>query len=134
MGLATDPNQWHTIPVRDYCKPMSTSKMMTAWLQQYRGLCKQGLRNPDPQQQFLDDLGRFLTEICNEGAKYILGWDANTPYDHDDIQDFFKPMKWLTLSLISMMNVLLCTLKALLKLISSQLADTLLHTPPKPIS
>jgi hypothetical protein len=36
------------------------------------------------------DLARFLTKICNDGADYILGWDANTPYDHDDIQDFLQ--------------------------------------------
>jgi hypothetical protein len=36
------------------------------------------------------DLARFLTEICNDGADYNLGWDANTPYDHDDIQDFLQ--------------------------------------------
>jgi hypothetical protein len=36
------------------------------------------------------DLGKFLTEIHNDGADYILGWDANTPYDSDDIQDFLQ--------------------------------------------
>jgi hypothetical protein len=36
------------------------------------------------------DLGKFLTEIRNDGADYILGWDANTPYDSDDIQDFLQ--------------------------------------------
>jgi hypothetical protein len=36
------------------------------------------------------DLARFLTKLCNDGADYILGWDANTPYDHDDIQDFLQ--------------------------------------------
>jgi hypothetical protein len=36
------------------------------------------------------DLGKFLTEIRTAGADYILGWDANTVYDHDDIQDFLQ--------------------------------------------
>jgi hypothetical protein len=38
----------------------------------------------------MTDLARFLKEICNDGADYILGWDANTPYNHDDIQDFLQ--------------------------------------------
>jgi hypothetical protein len=64
--------------------------MMTTWHQQYRGLCKQGLRNPDPRQRFLVDLGHFLTEIREQGAKYILGWDANESHDHSNIQDFLQ--------------------------------------------
>jgi hypothetical protein len=36
------------------------------------------------------DLGKFLTEIRNAGADYILGWDTNMPYDSDDIQDFLQ--------------------------------------------
>jgi hypothetical protein len=71
-------------------KPPSTSKMKTAWHQQYRGLVRKGLCNPDPQERFLFDPGKFLTEIRNDGADYILGWDANTPYDSDDIQDFLQ--------------------------------------------
>jgi hypothetical protein len=31
-------------------QPPSSSKMTTTWHQQYHGLCKQGLRNPDPRQ------------------------------------------------------------------------------------
>lgn len=61
-----------------------------AWHQQYRGLLRKGIWNPDRRQQFLLDLGKFLSDLRNEGAKYILGWDANTPYDHDDIQDFLQ--------------------------------------------
>jgi hypothetical protein len=64
--------------------------MKTAWHQQYRGLQRKGIQNPDPRERFLTDLGKFLSEIRNEGADYILGWDANTPYDHDDIQDFLQ--------------------------------------------
>jgi hypothetical protein len=71
-------------------QPPSSSKMTTTWHQQYRGLCKQGLRNPDPQQRFLVNLGCFLTEIQEQGAEYILGWDANDSHDHDDIQDFLQ--------------------------------------------
>jgi hypothetical protein len=44
--------------------------MTTTWHQQYRGLCKQGLRNPDPRQRVLVDLGHFLTEIREQGAEY----------------------------------------------------------------
>jgi hypothetical protein len=76
----------HSIP----SLPQATSKMKTAWHQQYRGLVRKGLCNPDPQEQFMFDLGKFLTEIHNDGADYILGWDANTPYDSDDIQDFLQ--------------------------------------------
>jgi hypothetical protein len=36
------------------------------------------------------DLGKFLTKIQNAGADYILGWDANMPYDSNDIQDFLQ--------------------------------------------
>jgi hypothetical protein len=43
-----------------------------------------------PRQHFITDLARFLTKICNDGADYILGWDANTPYNHYDIQDFVQ--------------------------------------------
>jgi hypothetical protein len=33
------------------------------------------------------DLRRFLTKIQTAGAEYILKWDANTAYNHDNIQD-----------------------------------------------
>jgi hypothetical protein len=36
------------------------------------------------------DLGKFLTMIRTAGADYILGWDANTAHDHDEIQDFYR--------------------------------------------
>jgi hypothetical protein len=36
------------------------------------------------------DLGQFLTKIRTSGADYILGWDANTAHDHDEIQDFLQ--------------------------------------------
>jgi hypothetical protein len=71
-------------------KPHTTRKMKTAWHQQYRGLVRKGLCDPDPRARFMIDLGKFLTEIRNAGADYILGWDANTPYDSDDIQDFLQ--------------------------------------------
>jgi hypothetical protein len=64
--------------------------MKTAWHQQYRGLVRKGLRDPDPRARFMIDLGKFLTEIRNAGADYMLGWDANTPYDSDNIQDFLQ--------------------------------------------
>jgi hypothetical protein len=57
-------------------KPPSTSKMKTAWHQQYRGLVRKGLRNPDPRERFMFDPGKFLIEIRNDGADFILGWDA----------------------------------------------------------
>jgi hypothetical protein len=50
--------------------------MKTAWHQQYRGLVRKGLRNPDPRERFMFDPGKFLIEIRNDGADYILGWDA----------------------------------------------------------
>jgi hypothetical protein len=31
-----------------------------------------------------------MFDLRNDGADYILGWDANTPYDSDDIQDFLQ--------------------------------------------
>jgi hypothetical protein len=64
--------------------------MKTAWHQQYRGLVKKGLRDPEPREQFMVDLGKFLTMIRMAGADYILGWDANTAHDHDEIQDFLQ--------------------------------------------
>jgi exonuclease III len=64
--------------------------MKTALHQQYRSLVKKGIQYPESRERFLTDLGRFLTKIHTEGAEYILGWDANTAYDHDDIQDFLQ--------------------------------------------
>jgi exonuclease III len=64
--------------------------MKTALHQQYRSLVKKGIQYPEPRERFLTDLGQFLTKIHTEGAEYILGWDANTAYDHDDIQDFLQ--------------------------------------------
>jgi phenylpropionate dioxygenase-like ring-hydroxylating dioxygenase large terminal subunit len=64
--------------------------MKTAWHQQYRGLVQQGLQNPEPREQFMLDLGQFLTKIRTSGADYILGWDANTAHDHNKIQDFLQ--------------------------------------------
>jgi hypothetical protein len=71
-------------------KPPTTSKMKTAWHQQCCSLVRKGLCDPDPRARFMIDLGKFLTKIQNAGADYILGWDANTPYDSDDIQDFLQ--------------------------------------------
>jgi hypothetical protein len=80
----------YVITVYRVCpKPPSNSQMKTAWHQQYRRLVKQGLWNPDPWETNLADLGKFLTKIRMAGAVYILGWDANTAHDHDEIQDFF---------------------------------------------
>ena len=63
------------------------SKLGTAWHQQYRGLVKKGLHNPDPRQCFLYDLQKFLNEIQADRSEYIVGWDANTPHDNDEIID-----------------------------------------------
>jgi hypothetical protein len=71
-------------------KPLNSSKMTTAWHQQYRGLRARGIQNPDPRQRFFSDLGQFLTKIRSNGSDYILGMDANDPCDHDDIQDFLQ--------------------------------------------
>jgi hypothetical protein len=71
-------------------KPPTSSKMKTAWHQQYHRLMKKGLRDPEPREQFMVDLGKFLTTIRTAGADYILGWDANTAHDHDEIQDFLQ--------------------------------------------
>lgn len=69
-------------------KPPVTSAQTTAWHQQYRGLVKRGLRDPDPRQRFLSDLREFLQELKQQGHVYIVGWDANDPYDCDTIDDF----------------------------------------------
>jgi hypothetical protein len=71
-------------------KPPSSSQTKTAWHQQYQGLVKQGLQNLEPREQFMLDLGRFLTKIRTSGADYILSWDVNTAHDHDEIQDFLQ--------------------------------------------
>jgi hypothetical protein len=31
------------------------------------------------------NLGKLLSQLCNDGSEYILGWDANTPHNHNDI-------------------------------------------------
>jgi hypothetical protein len=46
--------------------------------------------NPDPQSQFLQDLQKFLTELKQEVAEYVLSWDANSPYDDEEIIDFLQ--------------------------------------------
>jgi hypothetical protein len=64
--------------------------MTTAWHQQYRGLQARGIQNLDPRQRFFSDLGQFLMKIRSDGSNYILGMDANDPYNHDDVQDFLQ--------------------------------------------
>ena len=64
--------------------------MTTAWHQQYQGLRARGIQNPDPRQRFFSDLGQFLMKIRSDGSDYILGMDANDPYNHNDIQDFLQ--------------------------------------------
>jgi hypothetical protein len=71
-------------------QPPNSSKHGTAWHQQYRGLLKKGIRNPDPRQCFLHDLQIFLQDIRTAGNEYIIGWDANSPHDDDDIIDFLQ--------------------------------------------
>jgi hypothetical protein len=38
----------------------------------------------------MGDLSKFLTMIRTAEADYILGWDANTAHDHNEIQDFLQ--------------------------------------------
>jgi hypothetical protein len=64
--------------------------MKTALHQQYCGLIKKGIKKPNPCQWFMINLGKFLSQLCDDGSEYILGWDANTPHNHDDIQDFLQ--------------------------------------------
>jgi exonuclease III len=71
-------------------KPPNTSKMKTAWHQQYHSLIKKGIKKPDPRQRFMINLRKLLSQLRDDGSEYILGWDANTPHNHDDIQDFLQ--------------------------------------------
>ena len=71
-------------------KPPSSSKHGTTWHQQYQRLVKKGLDNPDPWAHFLHDLRKFLNNLKSGGSEYIIGWDANTPYNDDEIIDFLQ--------------------------------------------
>ena len=86
--------------------PPTSSKFGTAWHQQYRGLVKKGLHNPDPRQRFLVDLRKFLDEIKSSGSEYIVGWDANTPHDDDEILDFLQDTDMIDALMTSLMNAL----------------------------
>jgi hypothetical protein len=63
--------------------------MTTTWHQQDRGLREQGILD-DPRDQFLTDLKDFLLNLHSDGHKYIVGWDANDPHDHDDIMELLE--------------------------------------------
>jgi hypothetical protein len=63
--------------------------MKMAWHQHYRGLIKKGIKN-NPRQWYMINLGKFLSQLRDDRSEYILGWDANTPNNHDDIQDFLQ--------------------------------------------
>lgn len=54
-------------------KPPAASAQTTAWHQQYRRLVTCGLRDPDPQKQFLTDFRTFLTDLKTHGHLYIVG-------------------------------------------------------------
>ena len=86
------PRTLYVITAYRVCpRPPASSKFGTAWHQQYHGLVKKGLCNPDPQQCFLVDLRKFLDKIKSSGSEYIfVGWDANTPNDDDEILDFLQ--------------------------------------------
>jgi hypothetical protein len=65
------------------------TKMTTTWHQQDRGLREQGILD-DPRDQFLTDLKDFLLDLHSDGHKYIVGWDANDPHDHNDVMELLE--------------------------------------------
>jgi len=71
-------------------KPTKKSAMTTAWHQQYRKLLLRGLTDPEPRQQFMTDLRKFLLNIKSQGSVYSLNWDANTAHNDDEILDLLQ--------------------------------------------
>jgi hypothetical protein len=70
-------------------KPPPTSAKTTTWHQQERALRTKGIYD-DPRDQFLIDFKKFLLDLKKNGNKYIIGWDANAPYDEPEIMDLLQ--------------------------------------------
>ena len=70
-------------------KPPPTSAKTTTWHQQERALRSKGIYD-DPRDQFLIDFKKFLLDLKENGNKYIIGWDANAPYDEPEIMDLLQ--------------------------------------------
>jgi hypothetical protein len=68
--------------------------MKTAWHQQYHSLIKKGIKNPDPHQQFMINLGKFLSQLRDDGSEYILGWDASTATTTTTSKTSYRTMTW----------------------------------------
>ena len=72
------------------CPRSNNSKFTTTWDQQHRGLLRRNITDPDPRQQFIDDLTKFLRRLEQNGHEIILGVDFNDPHDSDEWLDFLQ--------------------------------------------
>lgn len=61
-------------------KTLSSAGMSTIWTQEYQEYMKLNLKQINPQQQILDDLGDFITYKRQNGHSIILLIDANESY------------------------------------------------------
>jgi len=70
------------------CKEPTNSTHTTTWHQQYQGLWKRGIQDPDPCSQFFTDLKKFINKQHQDGNLIILGMEANLAYNIDEVLDF----------------------------------------------
>lgn len=60
----------------------------TAYQQQWRALRNSTNEAPEPRQQFLTDLSKFIQTIHSQSNKIILAWDANDDTNSESIISF----------------------------------------------
>ena len=62
----------------------------TSAMQQWRKLRAQGLENPNPRQQMLDDLKAFIQPHVNDGHEVIIMIDANSTTHDANFEEFIE--------------------------------------------
>ncbi len=75
----------------------ATANTVTA--QQTRLLLQQGVTNPNPRQQFIEDLIKQVKEWRQQHKEVLIGMDANESLNdpHSKIQHIFKEMDLIDL-------------------------------------
>jgi hypothetical protein len=61
-------------------------------MQQWRKLRKQGIDNPNPRQQMLDDLATFLKPHTQAGNEVIIMMDSNDTIDSRPMDEFMDAL------------------------------------------
>ena len=59
-------------------------------MQHWRKLRAQGLENPNPRQQMLDDLKAFIQPHVNDGHEVIIMIDANSTTHDANFEEFIE--------------------------------------------